>query len=64
MRDRESHLAAHWDETSVLVGTKLRRSLVEKHDTASSVFWEGSAGAEEWGRVGPEPMNSLILTGF
>lgn len=48
MRDRESHSAAHWDETSIRAGAKLLRNLVEKHDTASSIFWEDNAEAEEW----------------
>lgn len=64
MRDRESHSAAHWDEIRILVGTKLLRSLVEKHDITSSVFWEDNTEAEEWGQVGPESVNSLIPAGF
>lgn len=31
MRAGESHLAAHWGETNILVGTKLLKSLLEKH---------------------------------
>lgn len=64
MRDRESHSAAHWDDTSILVGTKLLRSLVEKHGRTASNFWEDNTEAEEWGQVGPEPVNSLISAGF